>query len=740
MYNKKFHLIYVLLSGYLLLSYVANPPNGYTGAPGDSNCSSCHSPGGSGGMDGSISISGLPSSIMVNTTYNIVVTIENLNTAAKGGFQMVVLDQTNSNSGVLSGAGASSTIQSGGGRTYFEHNPALNFVGPGTVSYTVNWKSPTIALGQTVTMYAAAILANGNTNSSNDLMKLDDVSGTMPGPPPLNALITGFTNVVCNSGFDGSISVTATNGVPPYSYAWSDGQTTATAIGLGAKMYTVTVSDNIGGSVVQSKLLTEPPAINIVSTGKKALSCNGDKDGSININSSGGVGIHSYKWNTGVITKNIANLTAGEYTVTVTDASSCTQTSSIFITQPDPLVVTIKNQTNPVCINETDGSCSIEVDGGTVSYKYKWSSGETSSSISNKKAGTFTVTVTDANNCTKSKSVSFVVTDVIKPVFNHWKDSTSYRCNLRATIPQVSDNCAIKEVKLLEGIQVGDTFPIGITKMRYKAVDENSNETEYTYFVTILNPLKLHVDTFTYDVCFGKINLLKLKLKNLSNQFYDLYFDKKKISRFDSTKVLVYNQFNFSDSIISIRDSFNCSVDTVLLFDSLQEGFILETALVKDASFCNVNDGEIKLTLKGKILSFKWLDDNGNLVPNQTGKDLSAGRYYYLASAGVSGDSLACMVKFGPFDVKCTTANQDLKKFTMNVYPNPVKEELYVDWNSDIAEGLVTIYSLNGNLISSTKDYLPNQKIILSDLENGIYILQLELNGFKQRSKIYIAR
>ena len=87
------------------------------------------------------------------------------------------------------------------------------------MTYTVDWKSPTTAGGQTITMYAASILTNGNGNSSGDVTKQDQVSGTMPGPPALNASISAFKNITCNGGSDGSI-ITATNGLPPYNYLW----------------------------------------------------------------------------------------------------------------------------------------------------------------------------------------------------------------------------------------------------------------------------------------------------------------------------------------------------------------------------------------------------------------------------------------------------------------------------------------------------------------------------------------
>ncbi len=717
------------------MSNSGNPPNGNTGAPGDGMCANCHS--GGAGIDGNLTISGLPSSIAVNTDYSITVSVENITGADKGGFQLVALDQSNNNVGTLSSPGPSSTLQSSGGRTYFEHNPAKSFTGPGTVTYTITWKSPNLAAGQTVTMYAASILANGNGNSSGDLQKLDQIQGTMPGPPPVQATISAFKNVTCGGGADGSLTVSPINGLPPYTFLWSDGQTTATALGLTAKMYTVTVTDNANNTASTAKLITEPPVINLAVTGKKDLKCFGDKDGSITVNSSGGTGAHQYKWNTGATTKTIANLSAGIYTVTVTDNVNCTSTEAIEITQPDILMLELSNIIHPICAKDSSGSALVVPSGGTPNYTYNWSTGNKTALLENKPQGTYTVTVTDKNLCTKTISVKFNVQDNQPPLFNHWKDSTSYRCDVIATNPRATDNCGIKEIQLLEGINIGDTFKLGTTRMRYRAIDLSNNSSEYSYTVTINNPIKFHVDTFTYDTCSGKVNWIQIKMNHLDDQFYDLYFNAKKINRYDTAFLYQNTEHSILDTLIIMRDSFNCKMDTILKLEDQGEYFTLDSFTIKNASECKLSDGEIILYMRGKLGSSFWINEKGDTLINSAGKNFPAGKYYFYASSGLPEDSLACFAVYGPFEVLCTTGSNRIEQLEIQIYPTLANDFLNIKGSNESTLNL-NIYHLDGSLFLRMNNYNTSIPLNISHWPSGIYFLQLSNDKFRSNKRIVV--
>ncbi|HMN06973.1 MAG TPA: hypothetical protein PKD45_14745, partial [Flavobacteriales bacterium] len=133
------------------------------------------------------------------------------------------------------------------------------------------------------------------------------------------------------------------------------------------------------------------------------VSCNGADDGSITASSTG-TGPFTYVWDNGATGATISGLAPGNYTVTVTDANGCQATKTFTVTQPAVLSGVITG-VNATC-NNSDGSASVNISGGTQPYSYLWSTGATGSSISNLGAGQYNVLVTDAHGCTYELAVT----------------------------------------------------------------------------------------------------------------------------------------------------------------------------------------------------------------------------------------------------------------------------------------------------------------------------------------------
>jgi hypothetical protein len=134
------------------------------------------------------------------------------------------------------------------------------------------------------------------------------------------------------------------------------------------------------------------------------ISCNGFSDGSINLNVLGGAGSYTYSWSNGAITPSINNLSAGSYSVTVTDAVGCTETiNNIIINEPSLIQTTIVN-TNVSCSGLSDGSSTINSTSTIVSYL--WSDGQITQTASNLTAGTYSYTITDINGCSFSDNIT----------------------------------------------------------------------------------------------------------------------------------------------------------------------------------------------------------------------------------------------------------------------------------------------------------------------------------------------
>ncbi|KXK44924.1 MAG: adhesin AidA-related protein [Bacteroidetes bacterium OLB10] len=141
------------------------------------------------------------------------------------------------------------------------------------------------------------------------------------------------------------------------------------------------------------------------------ISCHGLNDGWIDITVNG-IGPFTYSWSTGAITEDISNLVAGTYTVTVTDANSESTIETFILREPDEIVIS-DNISNTTCANN-NGSIDITVTGGMPAFTYLWSNNAITEDITGLAAGSYTVTVTDINNC--KDSAAFVVASSTQPV------------------------------------------------------------------------------------------------------------------------------------------------------------------------------------------------------------------------------------------------------------------------------------------------------------------------------------
>lgn len=140
-----------------------------------------------------------------------------------------------------------------------------------------------------------------------------------PGGGSVNAAISNSLPISCSGSCDGALTVSASCGFPPYTYSWSNGSDSATATGLCAGNYSVTVSDS-SGSVVVNYVLAQPGPLALnFSQSDPANGCNG----SATVYPSGGTPPYSYSWSTGDTAQTISSLCSGFYQVTVTDAGGC---------------------------------------------------------------------------------------------------------------------------------------------------------------------------------------------------------------------------------------------------------------------------------------------------------------------------------------------------------------------------------------------------------------------------------
>jgi gliding motility-associated-like protein len=228
-------------------------------------------------------------------------------------------------------------------------------------------------------------------------------------PPALTA-VTSYTQSTCNNA-NGSAAVVASGGTGAYTYQWSpSGGTGSTASALIPGIYTVVVTDVNNCTVSATVNVQNASAPTSTITATTPVSCFGGNDGSATVTASGGTAPYTYTWSpSGGTGATEISLIAGNYSVVVTDANGCTTTASTVITEPTALSGAI-NSSPALCFGGNTGSASVVASGGTAAYSYAWSpSGGNNASASSLIAGSYSVTITDANGC--SVSVSTTVTE-----------------------------------------------------------------------------------------------------------------------------------------------------------------------------------------------------------------------------------------------------------------------------------------------------------------------------------------
>ncbi len=288
-------------------------------------------------------------------------------------------------------------------------------VGGGTPGYSYSWASGATTQNRNG-------LAAGNYN----VTVTDSKGCTGTASPDITeesaiSITPSITGTTCNGGSDGVINLGVSGGTAAYTYLWNDGSSSQNRTGLPAGTYSVTVTDANGCTGAATGLsVTEPTAIS-ASAGASAILCNGGTS-TITVTASGGTGSLEYSLNGGAYqSSNIftgISASGSANNITVKDASGCTTTTSILVSEPDVLALSTVI-THETCAGDSDGAINLSVSGGTTSYSYVWTASgggvvpagqEDDQDLTGLVAGIYTVVVTDANNCTATTSATIIVT------------------------------------------------------------------------------------------------------------------------------------------------------------------------------------------------------------------------------------------------------------------------------------------------------------------------------------------
>ena len=294
---------------------------------------------------------------------------------------------------------------------------ANSSVSGGTAPYIYSWNSNPVQTTSNLNSVPAGSYTLTVTDSKGCVA---NATAVIQQPQVLDASILSVLPVSCYGGNNGGATVNHSGGTGPYTYSWNTVpvKTTATANGLSAGSYIVTVTDSKGCSDTAHVTVTEPTSLNLNIVSVNPVTCSNASNGSISVTAGGGTLPYAYSWNTSPVqtSSNAVNLPIGNYTCTVTDNNGCSKSVSSAITYPNPLIGSLSGVTHLQCYGDSNGTASVNATGGYPPYSFLWNSSpaQTISNATGLTAGSYTATITDSAGCAVPVSVTILQPAEIK--------------------------------------------------------------------------------------------------------------------------------------------------------------------------------------------------------------------------------------------------------------------------------------------------------------------------------------
>ena len=359
-------------------------------------------------------------------------------------------------------------------------NGSINLtVSGGSAPYSFRWST-----GQTTEdisnigdgAYSVTVRDNAGCSEKKDFFVIDN-----------NTLsVTGTTTAAsCTDDPSGTVNITVTGGTEPYTFTWSNGLTSEDLGTVSSGYYTVVVTDAKGcttrGGFAVSKTTFQVARTVVQPT------CYGDNNGSITLGEPiGGTAPYSYLWSNGETGTFLTNLSSGFYSVAITDATGCSRTYTITISNPVAITASA-SVSNSSC--NTDGNFSIDLtpSGGTAPYSYEWSNGATTEDLTGLQKGSYTLLITDAHGCSLSKAI------IVEG------ESATWACLI--VDPLTTPSCLSSGNTLSASVTDADTYSWTVTSSDGSWAITNQNAELVTYSAGSANSSATFTLTITKDGC-----------------------------------------------------------------------------------------------------------------------------------------------------------------------------------------------------------------------------------------------
>ena len=548
-------------------------------------------------------------------------------------------------------------------------------------------------------------------------METGTATTTINEPNQINTATT-VTAVDCNGNSTGAIDLMVSGGNGSFSFLWSNGATTEDLSNIPAGTYSVAITDAPNCTINVTDILVGEPTELTLNIDVVDVDCNGNNNGEIVCTPSGGSGPYDIDWSNGSSGMNNSNLAPGFYSVMVSDANNCTASiQDIEIVEPDIL------EANPSSTNETaagaaDGTATASPVGGTSPYDYEWSTGEMTAMITGLAAGTYSVTVTDDNQCMHIDSVTIQVG----------------ACNISATLMSLPASCnntangsAVVNVSGAVGSisyiwSNGDTTS-GINNVLPGWYSVTASD-EANCFV--LDSIEIMIQDTESPIAIGKdldlviggsgtviANPQDFNNGSSDNCNGDLFFTA-------SPQIFTCNNLGMNEVVFTVSDaSGNIDTDTVMV-NVTSDLMVTVDSVVHESSG---NDGAIFITVTGGSgdFTFEWMIQDA-IISNSEDPSALAQGFYELKLTDTTG----CMITLDSVEVKGSVGFSDpVLDQNISVFPNPASQQIQIE-NKRLEDGLrFELLSLEGERIQNGLLQNRTTAISVTELNQGMYFIRI---------------
>lgn len=536
---------------------------------------------------------------------------------------------------------------------------------------------------------------------------------------------------------DGSASANPTGGTSPYAYSWNTGQTDATITGLAAGLYTVTVTDENDCTAVQTVEVLAGNCGIVASFITAPVVCNGESSGSATIVLNGGTGPFTYLWSTGSTGETEPALSAGTHTVTVTDANDCEITEEVTITEPPALTLTLDNVVHTPCPDAPEGSATVIAAGGTSPIAIQWNNGQTGPTATSLIAGTYTVTLTDDNECSTTLQVVVEAIDTIGPLIGtdsliaQLGTAGSVTLSVQSVGLDVSDNCAVKSVSFVPPAY--NCAQLGPHAVQVTAEDEAGNISVDTIIITVVDNLAPTLtcpssiircfgdDIVEYDAPVATDNCLG------NGGMFALVTGLPSGSTFPAG--VTTNTYTYTDADGNIG---SCTFEVNIL-----DPITITGQVTNDIDSQMI--ARIDINVNGSLspYTFEWTFDGQVIDTTEDLSGIGAGTYTVVVT-----DEAGC-TETKSFEVfSMVNTGEPAWASGLLIVPNPTSGRLSVIFPDQLSHDVhLTVFDLTGRLVQRESVQAPKQvDFDLSAQPDGLYTLLLQVNNQVLARKIVVSR